>query len=66
MKNELGEVKNEHLEIDSKQYETKFNMVAAGLIADELPSSVVDTFIKHIETTMGVFMPLQDDSKPVK
>ena len=53
VKSESVEVKKEQLEIDPKGYEAQFNTVAAGLIADELPGDIIDTFIKHVEGHVG-------------
>ena len=57
MKNEnvvKSEVKNEAApqieeDIDPSEYETQFEVMAMGIIADELPQSCVEPFLKYIK-----------------
>ena len=37
------------LQIDPREYETQFEVMAMGIVADELPQSCVEPFLKYIK-----------------
>ena len=37
------------IEIDPAEYEPQFEVMAMGVVADELPTTCVETFLKYIK-----------------
>ena len=42
------------LEIDPTDYEERFEMYAAGLVADELPKELLEDFLEFLKQPIGV------------
>lgn len=42
------------LEIDPTDYEERFEMYAAGLVADELPKELLEDFLQFLKQPIGV------------
>lgn len=53
IKSEHYEVKSEQgaMEIDATEYEVQFEVMAMGVVADELPQSCIEPFLRYIKET---------------
>ena len=53
IKSENCDIKSEQgtMEIDATEYEVQFEVMAMGVVADELPQSCIESFLRYIKET---------------